>query len=122
MSYQGNKTRLIIKDRGTGKSTQLLFTSAVTGYPIIVPYQIRIDYLLSKAAELNLIIPQPMTIDEFRSHNYGGQIDNILIDEGHDLIGLALDAYMGCHVTAVTLSDMIKENDKIKKAAKCKTN
>lgn len=35
--------------------------------------------------------------------------NHILIDEGYDLIGEALDAYMGTHVVAVTLSDKIKE-------------
>lgn len=41
--------------------------------------------------------------------------NHILIDEGYDLIGEALDAYMGTHVVAVTLSDKIKEMDSIRR-------
>ena len=35
--------------------------------------------------------------------------DHVLIDEGYNLIGEALDAYMGTHVMAVTLTDRVKE-------------
>ena len=65
-------TTLIIKDRATGKTTQLLYTSATTQYPIIVQ-------------------------------------NHVLIDEGYNLIGEALDVYMGTHVVAVTLTDRVKE-------------
>ena len=106
MSYQNNKTRLIIKDRQKGKTTGLLFTSEATGYPIVVPYLKRIEDLKAKALELNLSIPEPLTVEQMR--NYGHKFDNILIDEGYDIIGLALDAYMGCHVVGVTLSDNLK--------------
>ena len=33
----------------------------------------------------------------------------VLVDEGYNLIGEALDAYMGMHVVAVTLTDRVKE-------------
>ena len=101
---------LVIKDRGTGKSTQLVYTSAITQYPIIVPVRTRIMYLLDLANELNVIIPTPMTVEDYQAR---GRIheNNILIDEGYDLIGEALDAYMGSHVVAVTLSDKVKEMD-----------
>ena len=107
MAYQNNTTRLIIKDRQKGKTTGLLYTSEATGYPIIVPYLNRIEYLKQKAEELNLNIPEPLTVEQMKSHGY--RFDNILIDEGYDIIGVALDAYFGCHVTCVTLSDNLKE-------------
>lgn len=97
--------RLIIKDRGKGKTTQLLYTSATTGYPILVSSNSQVNYLLQKAKELELVIPQPIT----RNYLKGRQIDNILIDEGYDLIGEALENYIGCKVIAVTLTDKIKE-------------
>lgn len=37
MNTENKSSVLVIKDRGTGKSTQLVYTSAVTQYPIIVP-------------------------------------------------------------------------------------
>lgn len=102
------QTTLIIKERGEGKTTQLLYTSATTQYPIIVQNTLQIKLLLDKANDLDLIIPLPMTVEECRN-NRGMNYDRVLIDEGYNLIGEALDAYMGTHVAAVTLTDRVKE-------------
>lgn len=102
------QTTLIIKDRATGKTTQLLYTSATTQYPIIVQNKLQIKLLLDKAEDLNLIIPVPMTVEECKN-KCGMNYDHVLIDEGYNLIGEALDAYMGTHVVAVTLTDRVKE-------------
>jgi hypothetical protein len=101
-------TTLIIKDRATGKTTQLLYTSATTQYPIIVQNHSQVKLLLDKANDLDLIIPMPMTVEECRN-NRGMNYDRVLIDEGYDLIGKALDSYLGTHVMAVTLTDRVKE-------------
>lgn len=101
-------TTLIIKDRGTGKTTQLLYTSATTQYPIIVQNKLQTKLLLDKANDLGLIIPVPMTVEEFKN-NRGMKYDRVLVDEGYNLIGEALDYYLGAHVAAVTLTDRIKE-------------
>lgn len=101
-------TTLIIKDRATGKTTQLLYTSATTQYPIIAQNHSQVKFLLDKAKDLNLIIPLPMTVEECRN-NRGMNYDRVLIDEGYNLIGEALDAYIGTHVAAVTLTDRVKE-------------
>ncbi len=103
-----HSTTLIIKDRGTGKTTQLLYTSATTQYPIIVPNYSQVIFLLEKAKELDLTIPIPLTVEQFRNR-MGMNYDRVLIDEGYNLIGEALDAYMGTHVAAVTLTDRVKE-------------
>lgn len=103
-------TTLIIKDRATGKTTQLLYTSATTQYPIIVQNKLQTKLLLDKAKDLNLIIPVPMTVEEFKNgRGHGMNHDHVLVDEGYNLIGEALDAYMGTHVAAVTLTDRVKE-------------
>lgn len=101
-------TTLIIKDRGTGKTTQLLYTSATTQYPIIVQNKLQIELLLDKANDLDLIIPVPMTVEEVKNKR-GMNYDHLLIDEGYNLIGEALDSYLGTHVAAVTLTDRVKE-------------
>ena len=101
-------TTLIIKDRATGKTTQLLYTSETTQYPIIVQNHSQVKFLLDKAKDLNLIIPVPMTVEEVKNKR-GMNYDHVLIDEGYNLIGEALDAYMGTHVVAVTLTDRVKE-------------
>lgn len=103
-----HQTTLVIKDRATGKTTQLLYTSATTQYPIIVQNKLQIKLLLDKAEDLNLIIPVPMTVEEFKN-KHGMNYDRVLVDEGYNLIGEALDAYMGTHVAAVTFTDRVKE-------------
>lgn len=114
MNTENKSSVLVIKDRGTGKSTQLVYTSAVTQYPIIVQRRTSIMHLMDLANELGVVIPTPMTVDDYKAK---GRIheSHILIDEGYDLIGEALDAYMGTHVVAVTLSDKIKEMDSIRR-------
>ena len=101
-------TTLIIKDRATGKTTQLLYTSATAQYPIIVRNHSQVKLLLDKANDLDLIIPVPMTVEEFKN-KHGMNYDRVLVDEGYNLIDEALDAYMGTHVVAVTLTDRVKE-------------
>ena len=114
MNTENKSSVLVIKDRGTGKSTQLVYTSAVTQYPIITQHRTSIMYLMDLANELGVVIPTPMTVDDYKAR---GRIreNHILIDEGYNLIGEALDAYMGTHVVAVTLSDKIKEMDSIRR-------
>lgn len=114
MNTENKSSVLVIKDRGTGKSTQLVYTSAVTQYPIITQHRTSIIHLMDLANELGVVIPTPMTVDDYKAR---GRIheNHILIDEGYDLIGEALDAYMGTHVVAVTLSDKIKEMDNIRR-------
>lgn len=114
MNAENKPSVLVIKDRGTGKSTQLVYTSAVTQYPIITQHRTSIIHLMDLANELGVVIPTPMTVNDYKAR---GRIheNHILIDEGYDLIGEALDAYMGTHVVAVTLSDKIKEMDSIRR-------
>lgn len=114
MNTENKSSVLVIKDRGTGKSTQLVYTSAVTQCPIITQHRTSIIHLMDLANELGVVIPTPMTVDDYKAR---GRIheNHILIDEGYDLIGEALDAYMGTHVVAVTLSDKIKEMDSIRR-------
>lgn len=104
-------TNLIIKDRGTGKSTQLLYTSAVTQYPILTKTKNMANNLLKMADDLELCIPVPLTENDIKSIESRGirLPENILVDEGYDLIGTALNYYLGTHVVAVTLTDELKE-------------
>lgn len=108
MNKQG--TTLIIKDRGTGKSTQLIYTSALTQYRIVTPAKQSIKYLMNLANYLGVEIPTPMTIEDYRNKR---KLPNecILIDEGYDLIGEAVSSYIGANVVAITLSDKIKETN-----------
>ena len=44
--------KLIIKDRGMGKTTQLIHISEATGYPIVVTYKTMIDNINCTATNL----------------------------------------------------------------------
>ena len=101
-------TNLIIKDRGTGKTTQLLYTSATTQYPILTKTKNMADNLLKMADDLELCIPVPLTEYDIES-KWIKLPENILVDEGYDLIGTAIDYYLRTHVVAITLTDKLKE-------------
>lgn len=47
--------KLIIKDRGMGKTTQLIHISEATGYPIVVAYKTTIGHIKSTAKNLDVI-------------------------------------------------------------------
>lgn len=103
--------RLLIKDRAKGKTTQMIYTSETTGYPIVVETEMQKNFIMNKAKEMDIIIPEPITIGEI--NNIRGRIrpdDKIIIDEGYNIIEKALKAYIGCDVMAVTLTDRIKEH------------
>ncbi|HAU85345.1 MAG TPA: hypothetical protein DCW90_07545 [Lachnospiraceae bacterium] len=101
-------TNLIVKERGAGKTTQLLYTSETTQYPILTQTKYAADSLLKMAAEIGLSIPTPITITDMRRRGQK-MPENIIIDEGYNLIGEALDYYLGTHVVAVTFTDKLKE-------------
>lgn len=99
--------RLLIKDRGTGKTTQLIYTSEATGLPIAVETSSRIDLIMKMANEMNCYIPKPILIKDLIEHKY--RYENVLIDEAEKTIENALNHYLNCNVIAATLSNSIKE-------------
>jgi len=110
----GNNMRLLIKDRAKGKTTQMIYTSEATGYPIVVETQMQKNFIMNKAKEMSIVIPEPITLNEIKNmNNIRGRIrvnDKVIIDEGYNIIEKALKAYIGCDVMAVTLTDKIKEH------------
>lgn len=107
-----SNTRLIIKDRAAGKTTQLLYTSETTGYPIVTWSEESKKLLLDKAKELNLIIPEPMTVQNWDLKHRGRNIEHVLIDDAERVISEALNQYFNCDVIAVTLTDQLREMQK----------
>lgn len=102
--------RLLIKDRAKGKTTQMIYTSESTGYPIVVETEAQKSLLMDKAKNMDVIIPEPVTINDIERRKLRGcRIEKVLIDEGYNIIANALKEYIGCEVAAVTLTDRIKE-------------
>lgn len=102
--------RLLIKDRAKGKTTQMIYTSEATGYPIVVETEMQKNFIMDKAKEMDIVIPEPITINEIEHRKLREyRIEKVIIDEGYNIIANALKEYIGCEVAAVTLTDRIKE-------------
>jgi len=104
--------RLIDKPRGTGKTSELIYASEITGYPIVVNNINQVIYISQMAKEMNCKIPEPIIETELLDKNCH-VADKVLIDEGTDIISKALDSYFNVHVVAVTFTSInqIKEKD-----------
>ena len=59
--FQGEAMKMIVKDRAMGKTTQLVYISAFTGYPIVVPCEAMIVPTKEIAKKLGCNIPEPVT-------------------------------------------------------------
>lgn len=106
--------KLLIKERGSGKTTGLIYASEITGYPICVTVKSRVEFILQSAKEIGCNIPQPITVAELRQRGVRPP-ENILYDEVGEIIGVALDNYLGTHVICGVMSDYDKEVDKCKR-------
>lgn len=107
-------SKFINMARRNGKTTILIHTSFVTGYPIIVNDTAQKKFILdqAKARDLDITV---YTLREWiegerLNHLYAG----VLIDEAETIIEKALEYYLGTHVIAYTATIPIKEIKKDK--------
>lgn len=101
--------KLIIKERGMGKTTDLIRLSAETGQYILVADFNRARNVADMARKMGLNIPYPVTVCEGLKEGFRGTfIRSILIDDA-DIV-LQMVFHVG--VTAITLT---KEDDKSSK-------
>lgn len=108
---------LLIKERGSGKTTGLIYASEATGYPICVVFRSSIDYILEEARKLGCNIPQPVTVLELRNGCYRGSFKNVLFDEIGEILGAAVNEYLGVNVVCGTTTDYRRDRYKnVKKA------
>ena len=103
--------RLLIKKRGEGKTTGLLYTSEATGYPIVVNSEVQLKYILQQAKELNVNIPEPLTVRHLREDRGIRKPECVLVDEGYNIINDALQNYLGTQVIALTFTDNLKKDE-----------
>lgn len=95
--------KVISRPRQTGKTTQLLYTSATVGIPILVDTKHRVEQLKIEADKLGISIPDPFTVDEIynnRSEYLKGS--EILVDDSHLVLG-ALLKHFGYTTKAITV-------------------
>ena len=103
---------LLIKDRASGKTTGLIYTSEATQYPIVTFNRMLIDYIKEKAKDMGCLIPEPLCIEDFKGDLARRRRlpDNVLLDEAGMVIGDALNAYLGTNVVAATMTDTLREH------------
>lgn len=71
----------IIGEKGTGKTEKLLYMSAVSDIPIMVPTSIRAHEIKDMAMNKHLLIPEPVCVTDC-SHRRG----KVLVDESLDCL------------------------------------
>ena len=103
--------RISNKSRGTGKSTQLIYASAITGFRIIAPNHAMAKHVEEMAKNMGLKIPQPMSDVEYRSRRYDGDHTPILIDDvDNEILDEALELYFNAPVAAATMTVPIDDD------------
>lgn len=109
--------RLLIKDRASGKTTGLIYTSETTGYPIVTLNERMAGYIEGMAREMGCIIPDPISLGDFIGNLSRGKRkpDHVLFDEVESVLGDALNAHLGTDVVAATMTDSLKELDERRK-------
>lgn len=99
-------TKITIWERCSGKTTRLIIRSATEGSYILVSNKCRVREIVYKARDMNLHIPEPITIYEyFRGSKFRGSAireKGILIDELDDVIR---EIFSGFHINEVTIND-----------------
>ena len=110
---------LLIKNRASGKTTGLIYTSEATQFPIVTFTRRSIDYIKGMAKGMGCLIPEPLCVEDFRSGyaRVKRVPDNVLLDEAGVIIGDALNAYLGTNVVAATMTDSLREHyDRMRKS------
>lgn len=93
--------RGLFKKRGGGKTTALVYTSAMTGYPIVVSTTASKCYAKDIARRMNVPIPEPIVISDNTS---GRQINGVLIDNAEDVIKAYASEHFNAPVVAFTMT------------------
>lgn len=106
--------KLLIKDRGTSKTTGLIYTSEATGYPIVTSSKIQAHYIKDEAEKMNCIIPDPLTVEDLR-YNKILSGSNILFDNVESILEVALNSYLDANIVCATMTDLEKYNYNKKK-------
>ena len=95
--------KFINRRRKSGKTTMMIDTAHITGYPIIVYDQARAHCVKEQAKKMGILDVEVYSIREFMK--YGNQHhQNVLIDEADAIIRDALNAILKTNVVACTFS------------------
>ena len=99
---------LIIKDRQKGKTTQLIYISEATRYPIVVPFEAQKKHIIELANQMHCFIETPLTIREMKAKWISVKTP-ILFDNIECILADAVQQYLGAEVFCATMTDALKE-------------
>lgn len=99
---------LIIKDRQKGKTTQLIYISEATSYPIVVPFEAQKKHIIELTNQMHCSIETPLTIREMKEKGINIKRP-ILFDDIEHILADALQQYLGTEVFCATMTDTLKE-------------
>lgn len=93
----------IFRPRQSGKSTDLIKMSAVTGWYIVTANRVRAKILFDLAQKYGFDIPNPFTVEDYlRSGKLKGSfIKNILIDDADAVLQAVFDTV---RIEAITMT------------------
>lgn len=95
--------RFINMPRRSGKTKMLIEAAYITGYPIIAFDSNRAKLVKEQAEKMGLVI-DVFSLQEFKRRDINNYFNNALIDEGTNIIELALKETLGTNVAACTLT------------------
>ena len=103
--------KLLIKPKGTGKTTGLIYTSEATGYPIVTSSKIQACYIRDDAKSMGCEIPDPLTVEDLniKKDLYSGA--NILFDNVETILEAAINLYLDAKVVCATMTDNKHEEE-----------
>lgn len=98
--------RLIMKGRGTGKTTELIYASEVTGIPIATYSSGGVEHIKMMAERMGYDIPEPITYYELANNHHRGmpQYNNVLADDVDSILQKAINSYLNCHVIGAIMT------------------
>ena len=99
---------LIIKDRQKGKTTQLIYISEATRYPIVVSFEAQKKHIIELAIQMGCLISRPLTIHQLKERGFDAKTP-ILFDDVEHILADALQQYLGVEVFCATTTDTLKE-------------
>lgn len=99
----------IIKPRGKGKTTELIKLSAKTNTYILVANMKRQKEVARLADSMNMIIPYPVTLEDYmRTQFRGSFINHILIDDADDILQRFFNTVV---IDAITITEVNADGD-----------
>lgn len=94
--------KIIYKQRGKGKTTQLLYSSDTTRIPILVGDEHQKKYIVDDAIQLGLNIPQPLSVNDVVNKRGSVLPETCYVDNAE----MVLSRLLNINVATLSLSDV----------------